>query len=44
MWIIKPEQPEWKRTIKNINPNAVAVVTMVLFGLYVVSAILVGLT
>jgi len=43
MWIIKPEQPEWKRTIKNINPNAVVAISMVLFGLYVLSAILVGL-
>lgn len=43
MWIIKPETPEWKRTLKNINPNAVVAVTMFLFGVYVLSAILIGL-
>jgi hypothetical protein len=43
MWIIKPEQPEWKRTLKNINPNAVVALAMVAIGMYLVSAVLIGL-
>ncbi len=43
MWIIKPETPEWKRTLKNINPNAIVALTIIGFSIYIVSAILFGL-
>ena len=44
MWIIKPEQPEWKRTIKNINPNALTVLSVGAFVVYMLFEILIGLT
>jgi len=40
MWIIKPEEPEWKRTLKNLNPNALMAVTFGIIGFYVLITIL----